>query len=127
MIDRIRQSEKLALKVLGQVAKRRREEINKLNLEMLTYFKPELEKLKQAIDSQEGSECTEEFAKLSELEGQLRNRISLQTIPSIETIRVERSWALTPQVFSVESAIKPTDIRLWYHPQNSSIDNIQVW
>merc|ERR1712018_633033 len=59
MIDRIRQSEKLALKVLGQVAKRRREEINKLNLEMLTYFKPELESLKQAIDSKEGSDCTE--------------------------------------------------------------------
>ena len=128
LIDRIRQSENLALKVLDQMAKRRRQEINKLNLEILTHFKPKLENLKQDMENlaQKGDECREELAQLAELENQLRNRISLQTMPLIESILIERSFTLTPQVFNIQSAVKATDIRLWYHPQNSTIDKIQV-
>ena len=128
LIDRIRQSENLALKVLDQMAKRRRQEINKLNLEILTHFKPKLENLKQDMENlaQKGDECREELAQLAELENQLRNRISLQTMPLIESILIERSFTLTSQVFSIQSAVKATDIRLWYHPQNSTIDKIQV-
>ena len=51
LIERIRESENLALKILDQMAKRRRDEVNKINLDILTYFKPKVDNLKRDMEN----------------------------------------------------------------------------
>ena len=126
LIDRIRESENLALKILDQMAKRRRDEVNKVNLDILTYFKPKVDNLKHDMENLivKGDGCEVEIGQLVELEREISGRVSLQHMPAIETFRIQ-----TPKlssVFSIESSVHPADIRLWYHPQNSTNDKLQV-
>ena len=126
LIDRIRESENLALKILDQMAKRRRDEVNKVNLDILTYFKPKVDNLKHDMENLivKGDGCEVEIGQLAELEREISGRVSLQHMPAIETFRIQ-----TPKlssVFSIESSVHPADIRLWYHPQNSTNDKLQV-
>lgn len=126
LIERIRESENLALKILDQMAKRRRDEVNKINLDILTYFKPKVDNLKRDMENlmAKGDGCEVEMGQLAELEREIYSRVSLQHMPAIETFLIQ-----TPRlsnVFSIESSVHPADIRLWYHPRNSTNDKLQV-
>ena len=108
------------------MAKRRRDEVNKVNLDILTYFKPKVDNLKHDMENLivKGDGCEVEIGQLAELEREISGRVSLQHMPAIETFRIQ-----TPKlssVFSIESSVHPADIRLWYHPQNSTNDKLQV-
>lgn len=127
LIERIRESENLALKILDQMAKRRRDEVNKINLDILTYFKPKVDNLKRDMENlmAKGDGCEVEMGQLAELEREICSRVSIQHMQSaIETFLIQ-----TPRlsnVFSIESSVHPADIRLWYHPRNSTNDKLQV-
>ena len=126
LIERIRESENLALKILDQMAKRRRDEVNKINLDILTYFKPKVDNLKRDMENliAKGDGCEVEMGQLAELEREICSRVSIRHMPAIETFLIQ-----TPRlsnVFSIESSVHPADIRLWYHPRNSTNDKLQV-